>query len=169
MPNEAKLLNAGTRAAAPVVPGGGGACGRAPARSRPGAAAGFTLLEVMLASMILAFVIVTTMGVISHASTYLADLRLRARSSQVLQQRLEELRVMNWGQVTNCPSTFTSAADTNGTYAGSLTLSSYQAIGSTTVVVRATAMVTWTNRHSRVTSNQLTTLISNGGLNKTTL
>ena len=137
----------------------------------PGRAAGetgFTLIEVMISAVIMAFVLVSTIAVISHASTYVADLRLRAQSSQILQQRIEELRAMNWAQVTICPTTFTNAADSNGTFSGFVNISSYQTFGTTATVVRATVTVTWINRHSRVVSNQLVTLISNGGINKTT-
>ena len=131
--------------------------------------AGFTLVEVMIASVIMAFVLVSTIAVVSHASVYLADLRLRVSSSQILQQRVEDLRAMNWAQVSACPTTFTSAADTNGTFSGFVNISPYQTFGGTTTVVLATVTVAWTNRHSHVVSNQLTTLISNGGINKTTL
>ena len=117
----------------------------------------------------MAFVLVSTIAVLSHSTTYVADLRLRARSSQVLQQRMEELRTLNWEQITNCPPTFVNAADTNGTFAGKVIIDPYQYKGTTVTVVRATITVTWTNRHSRVVTNNLATLISQEGLNKTTL
>jgi prepilin-type N-terminal cleavage/methylation domain-containing protein len=131
--------------------------------------AGFTLVEVMIASVIMAFVLVSTIAVVSHASVYLADLRLRVSSSQILQQRVEDLRAMNWAQVSVCPTTFANAGDTNGTFSGFVNISPYQTFGAATTVMQATVTVTWTNRHNRVVSNQLTTLISNGGINKTTL
>jgi Tfp pilus assembly protein PilV len=129
---------------------------------------GFTLIEVMIGTVIMAFVLVSTIAVVSHANAYVADLRLRAHSSQILQQRIEELRGMNWAQVTNCPATFTNAADSNGTFNGFVNISTYQTFGAATTVVRATVTVTWINRHSRVVSNQLVTLISNSGINKAT-
>jgi Tfp pilus assembly protein PilV len=140
--------------------------------SCPGRAAGeagLTLIEVMISTVIMAFVLVSTIAVVSHASAYVADLRLRAQGSQVLQQRIEELRAMNWAQVINCPATFANAADSNGTFHGFVNISTYQTFGTTTTVVRATVTVTWINRHNRVVSNQLVTLISNGGINKSTL
>jgi len=140
--------------------------GQRSVRRRP---AGFTLMEVMLSSMIMAFVIVSTVGVISHSTTYLADLRLRARSSQILQQRVEQLRTLNWTQLNAVPTTFTDASDTNGIFGGSVNLSSYQSYNGTTAVLTVTVGVTWTNRHSRVVSNSVTTLIGNGGINKTTI
>jgi prepilin-type N-terminal cleavage/methylation domain-containing protein len=127
-------------------------------------ASGFTLLEVVISSVIMAFVLLSTILVISRASKYEADLWLQTRSSQILRQEVEQLRTMSWGQVTNCPTTFTNPADSNNTFAGSVSLSPYQTVGSTTIVLRATVQVSWTNHHSRVLTNQLTTLISNGGL-----
>ena len=132
-------------------------------------AAGFTLVEVMISSVIMAFVLVSIMSVISRTSRYVLDLRTFARSSQVAQQRIEELRAMSWSQITNLATTFTNSSDTNGTYGKRLSVSNYMVQGSTTLVVRATVLVTWTNRQSVVTTNTLTTLIGNGGLNKTTL
>jgi hypothetical protein len=70
--------------------------------------------------------------------------------------------------VSACPATFSNAADTNGTFSGFVNISSYQSFGAAATVMQATVTVTWSNRHSRVVSNQLTTLISNGGINKTT-
>ena len=136
---------------------------------RPRELAGFTLIEVMISSVIMAFVLVSILAVISRTSRYLMDLRIHARSSQVLQQRIEELRSMSWDQITNLPTTFTSSGDTNGTFGKSLNISNYESLGTTTIVVQATAVVTWTNRQSIVVTNTLTTLISNGGLNKTSL
>lgn len=123
----------------------------------------------MISSVIMAFVLVSIMAVISRTSRYLTDLRIHARSSQVLQQRIEELRSMSWNQITNLPTTFTSSGDTNGTYGKTLNISNYESLGTTAIVVRATAAVTWTNRQRIVVTNTLTTLISNGGLNKTSL
>lgn len=131
--------------------------------------AGFTLLEVMISTAIMAFVLVSTMAIIGRTSQYIQDLRSQALSSQILQQRIEELRSMNWSQITNLPATFTSSIDTNGAYGKILTTSNYQYFGTTATVVRVTATTTWTNRQSIAVSNSMTTLISNGGLNKATL
>lgn len=138
-------------------------------RRRRSRRAAFTLIEVMIASVIMAFVLVSIVSVISRTTRYLTDLRLYALSSQIMQQRVEELRAMSWGQVTNLPTTFTSSSDTNGTYGKTLNISNYQMFGPTAIVVRATIVTTWTNKKGIVTTNALTTLISNGGINKTSL
>ena len=76
---------------------------------------------------------------------------------------------MSWDNVTNVPPTFTNSAELNKMFLGNVDLSTYQSFGGTTTVVRATVTVTWTNRHSRVVTNTLTTLIGNQGINKTSL
>ena len=136
-------------------------------RHRSAPAGGFTLVEAMIGSAILAFVICSIIAIISHCSQYVADLRLRTRSSQVLQQKVEELRTKTWAQLQTYPTTFTDASDTNGTYAGRTTVVFYQNFGATVTVMKATVSVTWTNRHHRAITNSLSTLIGNGGINKT--
>src|SRR5437879_6396423 len=123
----------------------------------------FTLAEVMLGSVLLAFVIVSSLAIISHCSAYLADLRLRSRGSQFLQQEVEQLRTKSWSQLQSFPTTFTDPADSNNVFRGFVTLSSYQSYGGTTTVLRATVSVTWINRHHLAMTNSLTTLTSNGG------
>jgi prepilin-type N-terminal cleavage/methylation domain-containing protein len=137
-------------------------------RSPRNRAAGFTLIEVVIGAAVLAIALGSAIVLISQSSRYVGNLQLWSRSSQVLQQRVEELRAMSWSQVTtNVPATFTSAIDTNGTYQGFVNISNYQFYGTNATVVRATVSVTWTNRLNLVVSNQLTTLICNGGINKT--
>jgi Tfp pilus assembly protein PilV len=128
---------------------------------------GFTLMEAMLSSVILALAITSTLVVISQSSLYLQDLRMRARGSQILAGEVEMLRQQSWGQLTSFPTAFTDPNDTNSPYSGSSTLTSYQTYNGTTTVLRATLVLTWTNRHDRPVSITLTTLISHGGLNKT--
>ncbi len=79
--------------------------------------------------------------------------------------------MLNWEQVTNCPNTFVSAvaADSNSTFQGFRTMTPYRSKGDDAIVMQATVLVTWTNRHRRPVTNQLATLLAKDGLNKTTL
>jgi Tfp pilus assembly protein PilV len=131
--------------------------------------AGFSLTEVMIAASILVMVIGSAMTIVSHTSVYLGDLRMRSRSTHITQQAMEELRTKTWSQIMSYPTTFTPSGETNGNYAGRVTIDPYEAYQGTTTVVRATVSVIWTNRHGLPMTNSLTTLISNYGLNKTTL
>ena len=126
-------------------------------------------MEVMFSSLILALVLSSIITIVSHCSLYLADLRLRTRSTQILQQQIEDLRTKTWSQLTVLPTTFTDPSDSKKIYKGSINQSAYQTFNGSSIVVRATVMVTWTNRHSLLITNTLTTLIGKGGINRTTL
>lgn len=119
-----------------------------------------------MGSGILVFAIASTIAIISHCSLYLSDLRLHARSSQILQTKIESLRQQSWDQLGGFPTSFFDSMDTNHLYRGSVMISDYQTYNGTATVRLATVVVVWTNRHDKVISNSLTTLISDGGLNK---
>jgi Tfp pilus assembly protein PilV len=127
-------------------------------------AAGMTLLEAMIATMILGLVLASVLAVAAHSYRYISDLRRSATSSQMLQQKMEDIRLLTWSEVQALSSTF---SNTNYPwFAGAVSQSAYDSYGSTTTVVELTLSVTWTNRSGRVLTNTLTTLVSNGGLNK---
>jgi len=127
--------------------------------------AGFTLLEAMLATIILALSLSTVLAVSAHSMRHMNDVRLRARSQEVLQRKMEDLRLLTWSQVQSLTNTFTDPTDTQGRFVGTITTNSYDSYNGTTTVMRVTLTVTWTNRVSRVVTNAMTTLISNSGLN----
>jgi Tfp pilus assembly protein PilV len=129
---------------------------------------GFTLLEAMLATLILAFVLASVLAVLSQCARYVADIRRTARASQILQQEMEGIRLTNvWSDITGLANTtFSDPNDTNRLYTGTITQANYASYGSTTTVVKVTLTVTWTNQTNRVLTNTLTALVGNGGLNK---
>ncbi len=127
---------------------------------------GFSLIEVMMGAMVLGIVLGSILAMASHAFGFLTDIRRRARSSQVLQQRMEDLRLLNWSQLQACPATFTDPSDPGAFYAGTITQEPADWYHGTATVMKVTLTVTWTNRLSRVQTNSLTTLIGHGGLNK---
>ena len=128
--------------------------------------AGFTLAEAILATLILAVVLTSVLAVASQSARYLTDIRRTARASQVLQQEMEYIRLLDWTTLQSLTNTFTDPSDSNHTYKGTIAQSTYDSYGSTTTVVTVTLTVTWTNQVSRVLTNTLTSLVSNGGLNK---
>lgn len=127
---------------------------------------GFTLAEAILATLILAFVLSAVLAVASQSARYLTDIRRSARASQVLQQEMEYIRLLDWTALQSLTNSFTDPSDSNRTYAGTITQSNYDSYGSTPTVVKVTLAVTWTNQVNRVLTNTLTSLVSNGGLNK---
>lgn len=127
---------------------------------------GFTLLEAMIATLILGFVLSSVLAVVSRCARYLTDIRRTARSSQVLQQKMEDVRLLSWSNVQSLPATFTDPNDTAGTYSGSVAQSAYDSYSGTTTVTKVTLTVTWKSQSGKVLTNSLTSLVTNGGLNK---
>ena len=129
---------------------------------------GFTLAEAMVATMILTLALGSVLGIAGRCMRYISDIRRSARGSQVLQQKMEDVRLMSWSQIKTLPGTFTDPSDTRGIYQGTILTNEidyYPSPGSTTLM-RVTLTVSWTNQTNRIITNQLSTLISQGGLNK---
>jgi prepilin-type N-terminal cleavage/methylation domain-containing protein len=128
---------------------------------------GYTLAEVMIASIIMALVLVSVMGIVGRSVRYLSDIRRASRSSQILQQEMENIRLMTWSQIQALPSSFSDPSDTSHLYSGGISLSPFDAYAGATTVVTVTLTITWTNQSaSQVLTNTLTTLVCDGGLNK---
>jgi Tfp pilus assembly protein PilV len=127
---------------------------------------GATFVETIIASAIVIVVLVSVIAIIGQATRYLANIRLTARSSQILQQKMEDIRLMSWSSIEAMPTTFSDPSDTNNIFAGAVSLADYDTFNGTSTVKRVTLTVTWVDRNSRVATNKLSTLIANGGLNR---
>ena len=128
---------------------------------------GYSLAEVMIASIIMALVLGSVMGIVGHCVRYLSDIRRSSRSSQVLQQEMENIRLMPWSQIQALPSTFSDPNDMSHLYSGTINTTAFDTYAGTTTVLAVTPTITWTNQSAnRVLTNTLTTLVCNGGLNK---
>jgi len=129
--------------------------------------AGFTLIEAMTASIILALVLGSLLGLSSQCFRYLTDIRRTARATQVLQQKMEDLRVLSWSALGNVNPTFVdSNAAMNTLYSGTITTNAYDSYNGSTTVMRVTLTLTWRDRSKAIQTNRLTALIANGGLNR---
>ena len=128
--------------------------------------AGFSLLEAMIAAMILGIVLASVLTAASHCFRYVSDIRRMARSSQILQQKMEDIRLLSWTDVNALPGTFTDPSDTAGLFNGKITKTTYDTYGGTPTVLNVTLSLTWKNSSGRTITNNLSSLISNGGLNK---
>jgi type II secretory pathway pseudopilin PulG len=132
------------------------------------AKAGYTILEMGIASMILAFVFASTIAVAGRCFRYTTDMRRASQSWQIAQQKVEDLRLMSWAQLQALATTssFTDPNDSSNLFQGrigKLTLESYA--GAPTLML-ATVSVIYTNRANGVVTNSLSTYFSNGGLNR---
>lgn len=128
---------------------------------------GFTITEVAVVTVLLGILLSSILALVSHASRYLHDIRLTARSSQVLQQKMEDIRLLTWDSLTNYPSVWTNSESTYGTFVVRITTNRYSPASGATTVLQVTLSTTWTNFSTRqVATNRLTTLVTKGGLNQ---
>ena len=115
------------------------------------------LLGILLSSIL---------GVVSQSARIIHDIRLTARSSQVLQQKMEDIRMATWAVLTNYPSSSVNSSS-GGSYTVTVSTNRYASNGGATTILLVTLTTTWTNFTSRVIeTNRLTTLVTNGGLNQ---
>jgi Tfp pilus assembly protein PilV len=89
------------------------------------ARAGFTILEVAMATFVMALGIATSIVAIQSGFRHLDLARGSTLASQILQSEMERLRLMSWGGITALPLTqtfdggtfFSSSSDVVGRYA----------------------------------------------------
>jgi len=128
---------------------------------------GFTITEVAIVAVILGVLLASILGLLAQAARYMHDIRITARAAQVLQQKMEDIRLLTWDQLTNYPAVWTDSASTYGSYTVTITTNSYDSYLGATTVLRVTLATTWTNLSSRlIETNRLTTLVTNRGLNQ---
>ncbi len=117
--------------------------------------------------MILISVLVGLLALSSQCFRYLTDIRRTARATQVLQQKMEDIRLLSWSALQTVAPTFAdSNAVLNTTYYGTVTLVPYDSYNGTTTLMKVTLRVTWTDRVGTVQTNRLSTLVADGGLNR---
>ena len=130
--------------------------------------AGFTLIEAVLASMILMLSLVSVLALASRGFQYMRDMRSWARSSQVLQQKMEDIRLVTvWTNVWALNNTiFTDSSLTGMIYQGTIVISAYDPPYPTDFAACVTLAVTWTNSPGKVLTNRMSTLLCKNGLDK---
>ena len=112
----------------------------------------FTLAEVMVAVGILGTMVVTVFAGITMGWSVMHSARDDLRATQILTQKLESIRLLNWAQLTNAPSTFTdtynpSAGSGAGTiYNGTISITTptnFSGLSYQSDVKMVTVTVTW--------------------------
>ena len=73
---------------------------------------GFTLIEVMMAVMIMSLVFVSSIAALTIGYRMLEDARMSTLASQVLQSEMENLRLKNWSQISALPASEPFTIDT---------------------------------------------------------
>ena len=128
----------------------------------------FPIVEVTVPSVLLTKARVTVLALASRGFQYIGDMRRWARSSQVLQQKMEDIRLTNvWTSVWALNNTtFSDSAVSGLVFQGTMSVGSYNPPYPTDYVARVTISVTWTNSAHKVLTNRISSLICLNGLDK---
>lgn len=135
----------------------------------------FTLMEVMLAVVIVGVEFVSLYVAISQGFAVVQSARENLRATQIMQEQVEVIRVLDWDKVTTTPSpwsfsaSFYPASSTNQgiIYTGTIAISDAPVPAAYSTDVRLVVVsLSWTNgANSRLTRNrELRTLVSRYGL-----
>ena len=135
----------------------------------------FTLMEVMLAVVIVGVEFVSLYVAISQGFAVVQSARENLRATQIMQEQVEIIRVLDWAKITTTPSpwnfdaSFYPSSGTNAgiTYSGSIAVTDAPVPGSYSADMRLVVVsLSWTNgANSRILRNrELRTLVSRYGL-----
>ncbi len=135
----------------------------------------FTLMEVMLAVVIVGVEFVSLYVAISQGFAVVQSARENLRATQIMQEQVEIVRVLDWNKVTTTPSpwsfnaSFYPASGTNPgvTYLGKITVTNAPVPSAYSDDMRMVIVsLSWTNgANSRLMRNrELRTLVSRYGL-----
>jgi len=137
----------------------------------------FTLIEVMLAVVIVGVEFVSLYVAISQGFAVVQSARENLRATQIMQEQVEIIRVLDWDKVTTTPSpwnfasSFYPAGGTNQgqglTYSGTIAVTDAPVPAAYSADMRLVVVsLAWTNgANSRVSRNrELRTLVSRYGL-----
>ena len=122
----------------------------------------------MLASMILILSLVSVLALGARGFKYIRDLRSWARSSQILQQKMEDVRLVTvWTNVWALNNTTFKDTSVSGmVYNGKIVISSYDPPYPTDYAACVSISINWTNSANRRLTNTMTSLLCKNGLNK---
>ena len=126
----------------------------------PAPASGFTIAEVIVAVLVLATIAVAFYGALSSGFAVVQSTREDLRATQILNQKVEAIRLCTWSQLTNFSfqEAYDPLASTNQSsgvvYTGSVSNSPATTIPNTSQYYNNICLVTitvgWTNYNSRV-------------------
>jgi Tfp pilus assembly protein PilV len=134
--------------------------------NRRGKTGAFTIIEVAIASAILALAVIGTLTMASQSFIVTQNVREFSRANQILQQKMEDIRLLSFSNVQALSSSFTDPNDSTGKYAGSIYVENYRSNPSGSVVsVKVTLKVTWTARGGKQRSASLVSVFTSSGLN----
>jgi prepilin-type N-terminal cleavage/methylation domain-containing protein len=149
-------------------------------RRRGRAASGFNLIEVMVSVWVIGLMIVSLYGGFSYAFSEIRLARENLRAAQILAERMEVVRLLNWDQVANLPNyiptTFAVPFNPTGNASpgtdGGVVYSGTVSVGNSAITENYSndlrmirIQVTWTSGNM-VRWRQMTTFVSQYGLQR---
>ncbi len=133
-----------------------------------------TLLEVLMASCVLAVMAAAIMNSINYGLFVMRNARENQRATQIMLEKSEAVRLYNWEQINASnfiPATFTAVFDPQSatapgiTYYGTMAITNCPFNASYATNVRLfTITLNWTNFHKIPHSRILSTLVAKDGI-----
>ena len=137
-----------------------------PRRSRLNTKEGFTLVEVLVASVVLGMVFISSIGAMTIGYRLLENARFNTLAAQIIQSEIETLRLMNWAQISALPSNEAITIDSDlanaslNRFTGNRVVTSLRA-NTKGIIVN----VQWTAASGQVHSRRYLTFMGKDGLN----
>jgi prepilin-type N-terminal cleavage/methylation domain-containing protein len=127
---------------------------------------GFTLVEVIVASLVLGLVFISSIATMTYGYKLLENARFNTLASQVIQSEIETLRLRNWSQISALPAKEAITITKTMADAGFNRFTGWRAISSIRANTKAIVVaVQWTASSGRVHSRRYTTYMTKDGLN----
>jgi len=142
---------------------------------------GFTLIEVIVATFVMALAIGTSLKVLGQGFASLDSARCLSYASQIMQSELEKMRLTSWGDGTaagngttgisaysatytypTIPAIYTNAGDIGSRM--TMVRTAENAPGHSTGMIKITYTITWSTRNGRTMSRSYVTFYAQNGL-----
>jgi prepilin-type N-terminal cleavage/methylation domain-containing protein len=127
---------------------------------------GFTLVEVVVASLVLGLVFVSSITTLTYGYKLLENARFNTLASQVIQSEIETLRLRNWSQISALPAKAAIAISSDMSTAAFNKFSGWRVVSSSRPDTKLIVVgVQWTATSGQVHSRRYTTYMTKDGLN----
>ena len=124
---------------------------------------GGTLVEVMITTLILSFVVVGTIGLFAKCNVFAGEIREHNIINNALNERMEEIRGMAYSSVSSLSSTFTAVGFSElNSATGALTL---EDPFSDSDIRKVTLTANWTSQQGRSMTKSMVAYVTNTGIN----
>ncbi len=130
--------------------------------------AGFNLIEVTIATLVVGIFVCAILVSVTSGYSVLEKSRETLRANQILQQELETVRTYSWTSMTNSANFgSTNYADSGVSFAVTRSVSNYYNSTSycTSYMREVTISIAWTNSAGSPMNKDMSTVVSEGGLN----